>query len=210
MSPVGITILLVVMFAIFAYTCQARWRLMFVGPSDLRFDHFGERLGRTVKFALGQWRMPRHRIAGVAHIFIYLGAVIMLLRALILFGRGFTANPHFGYWIFDTGTVLGDLYSVIKDVFVVLVLVGVAVFFYYRVIRHLPRMTLNFEGLLILGILTGLMLSDALYDGANMARHNDAATAWEPLGSLIAAPLRGASEGTVVFLHHLGLSLIHI
>jgi len=33
----------------------------------------------------------------------------MLLRALILFARGFVSNPHFGYWIFDTGTPLGAL-----------------------------------------------------------------------------------------------------
>ncbi len=204
MSPVGITVVLLVAFGVFAYTVQARWRLMCIGPGDLRFDHLDERLRRTVKFALGQWRMPRHRLAGVAHIFIYVGAVVMLLRALILFARGYVGDPHFGYWVFDTGTVPGDAYSLLKDIFVVLVLLGVAIFFYYRVIRQLPRMTLNFEGLLILAILTGLMLSDALYDGANMARHNDAASGWEPLGSLIAAPLRNAADATVTFLQHLG------
>jgi len=204
MSPTGITLVLLVAFGVFAYTVQARWRLMRIGPWDLRFDRPGERLRRMTKFALGQWRMPRHRLAGAAHIFIYLGAIIMLLRALILFARGYVGDLHFGYWIFDTGALLGDAYSLLKDIFVVLVLIGVAVFFYYRVIRQLPRMTLNFEGLLILAILTGLMLSDALYDGANMVRHDDAASGWEPVGSLIAVPLRNASEGTVIFLHHLG------
>ncbi len=204
MSPIGMTILLVVMFAIFGYTMQARWRLMTVGPWNLGLDHFGWRFGQMVRFAFGQWRMPRHRVAGVAHIFIYLGAVIMLLRALILFGRGFVSDPHFGYWVFNTGTPLGDLYSLIKDIFVVLVIIGVLVFFYYRVLRRLPRMTLNFEGLLILMILTGLMLTDVLYDGATMVRHGAEASMWEPLGSLAAIPLSGASEGTVTFLQHLG------
>jgi len=86
----------------------------------------------------------------------------------------------------------------------VLVLIGVGVFLYYRAIRRLPRMTINFEGFAILAILTGLMLSDMLYDGASMARHHREANPWELLGSLVAIPLRDSSEGTVVFLQHLG------
>ncbi|MBU0617012.1 MAG: hypothetical protein KKI02_04790 [Planctomycetes bacterium] len=176
MQPVVMLILFIVAFGAFAYTLLGRWRLMRAGPWDLPFDQPGERTRRMFKFAIGQWRMPRHRLAGVAHIFIYVGAVIMLLRALILFARGFTSDPHFGYWIFNTGTPLGDLYSLIKDIFVVLVLVGVLVFFYYRVIRHLPRLNLNFEGILILMILTGLMLSDVVYDGATLARYDEQAS----------------------------------
>lgn len=207
MSPVGMTILLLVMFAIFGYTVRCRWQLMRLGPWDLRFDRPGERLRRMVRFGLGQWRLPRHRLAGVAHIFIYLGAVIMLLRALMLFARGYVDDPHFGYWLFTTGpqgTILGHAYGLLKDILVVLVLLGVAVFLYYRVIRQLPRMTLNFEGLLILAILTGLMVTDMLYDGASVARYEAAPSGWEPLGSLLANPLRGLSQGTLIFLQHLG------
>ncbi|MCK4342681.1 MAG: 4Fe-4S dicluster domain-containing protein [Phycisphaerae bacterium] len=207
MNPIVMAILLVVMFAIFGYTVQGRWRLMNVGPATLPFDRPGERLRRMLKFACGQWRMPRHRVAGVAHIFIYAGAVIMLLRALMLFARGFVDDPHFGYWLFTTGaggTLLGHAYAFVKDILVILVLLGIVVFLYYRVIRQLPRMTLNFEGLLILAILTGLMVTDALYDGATMARYNDPANGWEPLGSLIAMPLRDASAGTLTALQHIG------
>jgi Fe-S oxidoreductase len=197
-------ILLVVAFGVFGFTLLGRWRLMRAGPWDLQFDQAGERMRRMFKFAIGQWRMPRHRLAGIAHIFIYAGAIIMLLRALILFARGFVSNPHFGYWIFDTGTPLGGLYSLIKDMFVVLVVVGVLVFFYYRVIRYLPRMNLNFEGVLILMILSGLMFSDVLYDGATIARYGEDASGWEPLGSLAAIPIRALPERSIVFWQHLG------
>jgi len=204
MQPIGMLVLIIAAFAGFAYTLNGRWKLMRVGPWDLSLDPIGERTGRMFKFAVGQWRMPRHPIAGYAHIFIYAGAVIMLLRALILFARGFVSDPHFGYWIFATGTPLGGLYSLIKDIFVVLVLIGIAIFFYYRVIKHLPRLNLNAEGLIILAILTGLMLSDVLYDGATLARYGEHASVWEPLGSLAATPMRGASEGTLTALQHLG------
>ncbi|HUU84042.1 MAG TPA: (Fe-S)-binding protein [Phycisphaerae bacterium] len=207
MNPWVMVLLFVVMFGLFGWTMNRRWRLMNIGPKDLPFDQMGRRFNLMLRFAIGQWRMPRHRLAGVAHIFIYAAAVVMLLRALILFARGFVDDPYFGYWIFTTGpdgAALGHLYSLIKDGFVVLVLIGVAVFFYYRAIRHLPRLTINFEGFLILAILTGLMLTDMLYDGASMARHADPADAWEPLGSLIATALRGTSSGTLAFLQHLG------
>jgi len=204
MQPIAMLILLVVAFVVFGFTLLGRWRLMRAGPWDLQFDQPGERTRRMFKFAIGQWRMPRHRLAGIAHIFIYAGAVIMLLRALILFGRGFVSDPHFGYWIFDTGTPLGSLYSLIKDIFVVLVVVGVLVFFYYRVIRYLPRLNLNFEGVLILMILSGLMFSDVLYDGATIARYGEEASVWEPLGSLAAIPMRALPERSIVTWQHLG------
>ena len=204
MSPIGMTVLLVVSFAAFGYTVLQRWRLMTLGAPAQRFDRIGERLTRTLRFALGQWRLPRHRLAGYAHILIFFGAVITPIRALILFARGYTSDPHFGFGVFDNGTPLGDAYMLLKDIFVILVLLGIAVFLYYRVIRQLPRMTLNFEGLLILAILTGLMVADAIYDGATMARFGFAANAWEPVGSLVAIPLRDAAGGTQVFWQHLG------
>ena len=205
MQPLVMLGMFIIAFGAFGYTLLGRWRLLRVGPWDLQFDQTGERMGRMFKFAIGQWRMPRHFIAGVAHIFIYLGAVIMLLRALIVFARGFVSDPHFGYWLFDTGTPLGDLYSLIKDIFVVLVLLGILVFLYYRVIRYLPRLNLNFEGILILMILSGLMISDVIYDGATIARYDDGhASIWEPLGSLAATQMRNMSAHSLVFWQHFG------
>lgn len=208
MNPIAMAMVLAAGWGIFfLWTAQRRWRLMRIGAPAMCFDRIGERIALTIRFALGQWRMPRHRLAGIAHIFIYAGAAIMLLRAMILFARGFVDDPHFGYWVFTTGpegTLLGHAYALLKDILVVLVLAGIVVFFYYRVIRRLTRMTLNFEGLLILCILTGLMLTDMLYDGATMARYAMPTSGWEPLGSLLAVPLSGVSASTLTFLQHLG------
>ena len=205
MSWIAMTLLLAIGWGFFLlWTFRRRWKLLRVGAPAMRFDRIGERFALTVRFALGQWRMPRHRLAGLAHIFVFAGAVIMLLRGLIVFGRGYAADPHFGFWVFDIGTPLGNAYSLLKDVLVALVIVGLVVFFYYRLVRRLPRMTLNFEGLAILTILMGLMLTDVLYDAGSMALHGDEASVWEPLGSIVAAPLRGASDGVKTFLCHLG------
>ncbi len=150
-----------------------------------RFDQLPRRFLVMFKYAVGQWRLFSHPLAGIAHSFIFLGAGVLLIRGLILFGRGYSADPFFGYGILDGGSVSGDWYSLIKDVAVVLVVIGVIVFFLFRVILGLERLTLNFEGLLILFILMGLMVTDVVYDGANIALHRDIASVWEPLGSAL-------------------------
>ena len=204
MSPLWMSVLLVVSFAGFGYTLWQRWQLMTLGGPANRFDRPVERFTRMVRYGFAQARMPRHKIAGFAHILVFFGAVITPIRALVLIARGYTSDQLFGFGIFNLGTPLGDAYNLIKDIFVILVLLGVAIFFYYRVIKRLPRMTLNFEGLAILAILSGLMLADALYDGATLARLGGHVTMWEPVGALVAAPLRGSSEGTLTVLQHIG------
>src|SRR5690606_22626488 len=79
-------------------------------------------------------------------------------------------DPYFNLWVLGDqptlGLPLGHVYSMLKDVFATLVLAGVAVFFYYRVVRPQKRMALGWEGLLILGIIASMMLGDMAYDGA--------------------------------------------
>ncbi|HEX7603965.1 MAG TPA: heterodisulfide reductase-related iron-sulfur binding cluster, partial [Polyangiaceae bacterium] len=115
-------------------------------------------------------------LAGLAHKVIFAGFLILLLRTLILWGRGF--DPAFNFGILGEhpatlpvlGAVpIGRIYEFTKDVFASLVLAGASVFVYFRVIRHEPRMTLSNEGLLILGIIMAMMLGDMIYDGASMA-----------------------------------------
>jgi len=206
-------ILLVAGWGIFAYSTWRRWRLMMVGRGEDRSDRPGERLRLTLKYALAQLRMRRYKAAGVAHMLIFLGFLVLLLRTLILWGRGF--DESFNFWIFGPDHGLGRAYSLLKDVFVVLVVLGTLVFVYYRVIAKLPRMTLSVEGLVILGIILVMMLADVLYDGASRARcfHQtfDAVATkatrftWvEPAGSLLGVALRGLGLPALGVLMHLG------
>jgi Fe-S oxidoreductase len=116
--------------------------------------------------------------AGVAHQFIFLGFVVLLLRTLILWGRGF--SPDFNLFVLGPegflGLPLGAAYNFAKDVFALLVLFGALVFVYYRTINKQRRMTLSGEGLLILGIIMTMMLADISYDGASMVLNTRFAT----------------------------------
>ena len=210
MSPLAMTLALLLSLGIFAYSARNRWRLMRIGPADLCFDQIGERVRRTLRFAFGQARMPRYPGAGVAHAMIFFGFLVLLLRSLILFARGFTDNPQFGYWIFEPGSGLGNLYGLVKDIFILLVLSGTLVFFYYRLVNKQKRMSHSGEALLILGIIFVMMIADVVYDGANLnhiSRTVEGAEhpAWsDPLGSLIAPLMASASDSALACWRHLG------
>jgi len=199
------TLLLVVGIAVFAWQMRRRWRLMRIGPDECRCDRIVERLKRTFTFAFAQRRMPRYATAGIAHQIIFIGFLVLLLRSLTLFGRGYV--EEFDFWILGHDTVLGMAYSFLKDLAAVLVILAAGVFVYYRVITRPKRMTLSFEGLLIILIIEVMMFADILYDGAaavEAAGETFKFNPFEPAGSLAGFIVSGASDDTLVFLKHLG------
>ncbi len=208
MNPTIQALLLAGFWGWFFVQIAGRWRLMRVGAAENRLDRIGERLRLVYDYAFRQKRMHRYRWAGLAHQLIFLGFVVLLLRTLILWGRGFSEG--FDGWVFGVHQPLGMVYSVLKDAFVVLVLLGTVVFFYYRLVVKPWRMSTGFEGLLILLIIAAMMFADVLYDGASLAQATRAGGesvafhAVEPAGSAAALALAGLSDGALNILRHVG------
>lgn len=169
MNPVAMAVVLLGLWGLFAWSARRRWALMLVGAPtwESRFDRIVDRLKAVVVFALYQKKMRYYFWAGLAHNLIFVGFAVLLLRTLVLWGRGF--DPNFNLWILgpDSPLGLGYIYAFLKDIFALLVLLGVSVFVYYRVIKPQRRMALSVEGLVILGIIATMMLSDMAYDGAS-------------------------------------------
>ncbi|RJP37239.1 MAG: (Fe-S)-binding protein, partial [Phycisphaerales bacterium] len=212
MQPFAMALLLISAFGAFAWSARRRWQLMRVGAPEARFDRPGERLRLTWEYALRQLRMTRYPLAGLAHRVIFAGFVVLLLRSVILWGRGF--SPEFNLLLFGPDQFLGKIYGLAKDVFVLLVLAGTMVFFYYRLVARPARLTHNLDGIIILAIIAVMMLADVLYDGASFVRRARADAgagepayvfhAWEPAGSVVQYAVAGASDGGVGVLQHLG------
>ena len=164
MNPTAMTSILVAALAAFSWSAYRRWNLLRVGTNVNRWDDLGARLRGTWTYAFAQEKMDYYSPAGIAHKFIFAGFIVLLLRSLMLWGRAF--SPAFNFWILGPTQPLGEGYELVKDTFATLVLVGVSVFFYYRVIHPQKRMTLHFEGVLILMIIATMMIADMTYDGA--------------------------------------------
>ncbi len=171
MGPILMAAIIVGLASAFAWSAQQRMKLLSTGRPEVRWDRIPERLMAVVEYALLQKRMPKYRAAGIAHILIFVGFGVLLLRTLILWGRGF--YPPFNLFILEPegflGVPLGHAYELIKDIVAALVVAGALTFVYFRVVRREARMTLSGEGLLILGIICTMMISDMIYDGAAFA-----------------------------------------
>ncbi|HVR19475.1 MAG TPA: (Fe-S)-binding protein, partial [Polyangiaceae bacterium] len=171
MNPLVMTLLLVSLWGAFAFSATKRLKALRTGQPtwEPRTDRVGERLAAVWTFAFWQKKMRYYWLAGIAHQFIFVGFIVLLLRSIVLWGRGY--DPSFNLWILGPepvlGVPLGAIYGFVKDVLALLVITGALVFLYYRVIRKLPRMTLSGEGIVILGIIIVMMVADLSYDGAS-------------------------------------------
>lgn len=210
MNPLVTTVLLAVASAAFVVSAWRRWRLLMIGSTGGRpfpLDRIGERVRGTLRIVLGQARLMRYRMAGFAHKAIFIAFLVLLVRALILFARGFINDPGFGFWILDRGTLLGNLYGLIKDAAVVLAILGSLTFLYFRLVVRPKRMTLNAEGILILMIILVMMIADVTYDGAShvLAAGPRGLTfnGGAPLGSVLAEVMNSLPAAAVRVLWHL-------
>src|SRR5580704_12101076 len=127
MNKTAMLSILVAALAAFAWSAYRRWNLLLVGRPVNRFDRLGERLAGVWRYAFKQQKMDYYSPAGAAHKLIFLGFIVLLLRSLILWGRGF--SPSFNFWIFGPTQLPGELYDFVKDTCATLVLAGVSVFF---------------------------------------------------------------------------------
>src|SRR5262245_9264809 len=89
---------------------------MLWGRPENRFDRIGARTWMALKYALGQYRMPQELGPGLFHIFIFAGFIVVSLRTLTLFGIGITGSAAFHLPLLGEEGVLGQAYSLFKEV----------------------------------------------------------------------------------------------
>ena len=97
---------------VFSYIIKQRLAPMLVAADDERFDHPAERWKNVLSLWLYQSRQLRYKTAGLIHLFIFFGFLVLAIRtcSLVFVGifDGFTV-PGFG------GT-FGAIYNVAKDI----------------------------------------------------------------------------------------------
>ena len=228
MNPVAMTLVLFGTLSFFSWSMFRRYRQVKVGVPDPRFawtlPQIFDRSRKVLLVALGQekmWKKKGYLLAGLAHIGIFGAFNVLLLNSVLLWGRGYDADwTMFG--LLDTGHIVGQLYSFVKELAAAGAAGGAVAFWYLRIAKKgrdsgdpdevgdRPRMTLGFEPNLILFIIFSMMLADFLYVGGNLA-HRAAATgtevhwAWyEPIGSVIGMIIQGWGFGAITTVEHIG------
>ncbi|HTR03037.1 MAG TPA: (Fe-S)-binding protein [Thermoanaerobaculia bacterium] len=171
----------------FTYSMSRRVRVLLAGRPDDRFTQIPLRAWRTFQYAFAQKRMFRDFYAGAFHILIFGGFVVLTVRTLELVVEGLL--PGFALL---PGRA-GDVYTLAKDVFEVLVLVGVAMAVFRRLFARPKRLDLSMDAWLILFLIAYLMATDLAAEGARTALQPAAASAWAPAVAAVAKMLAGTS-----------------
>jgi Fe-S oxidoreductase len=216
MNPALTAALLVLGLGFFAFTMLRRLAPLFALRRERRTDRPGERIAALVAFGLGQQRLvdPEERSAGLLHVLVFGAFLVLALRTVTLFGMGFSAGFHLP--LLGPGSALGGAYLFAKDLVLFAALAGVVGFLWRRLVTRPDRVTLSAEGVVILLFIAGLMITDALFDGAGLLARGEPAGLAEPaasLGRIVLAPLPPAAAqavGALSFWVHLALILVFL
>jgi hypothetical protein len=152
MSPLLMTLLLVVGLGIFGRTMYQRiLLLMALEPAD-RFNRIKDRFKEMVVIALGQKRLvgrKKERASGIMHALIFWGFCILLIRSITLYGEGYVHG--FQLPLLGESSILGYLYIGLKDVMEGVVLLMVIWAFYRRMVVKPARLHNTWEAYLVSG-----------------------------------------------------------
>ncbi len=157
--------------ACFAWLLSRRLSPLLRGAPDPRFDRLCLRFGRVVKFWLGQWRQPRYPVAGILHIVIFAGFLVLMARSASLVMLGISdlfSSPAGRAW---------ELYNVIKDYAATFVFLAVAIAAIRRLVfkparYEVPRAfgrSHTAEAILVLALIAALMLSESIFEASAAA-----------------------------------------
>jgi Fe-S oxidoreductase len=167
MSPLFMSLLLLIGLGIFGRTMVFKTQLlMALEPID-RFNKIAERLKNVFIIAIGQKRLAGRKkewASGIMHAFIFWGFCVLLIRSINLYGEGFVHG--FQVPFFSENFLLGYLYIMLKDFMEAIVLIMAIYAIYRRAVVKPERLHNTWEAYFVLGMICVLMISDLMYDGA--------------------------------------------
>ncbi len=147
----------------FAWIIARRVAPLLRAAPDPRFQRIPERILLVLKIWLGQWRQPRYMLAGVLHIVVFFGFLILAARSIQLVVLGFS-----------DGFELGAVYNVVKDIAATAVFVAVVILAVRRAFFKPARYAVPAkygkdhtpEALFVLGLIATLMVSESMFEGS--------------------------------------------
>jgi Fe-S oxidoreductase len=163
MSPVGISLLMVLALAGFAALAWRKLRIVAALQPEPRLDAPWQRLKSVFVNGLLQRRMvQREWRPGLMHAVIFLGFMSLLLRKLQLIAIGYDAG-------FAFPDVFGGPFAAFKDGVELAVTLAVLYALWRRFVLRPARLEPNREAVLVLGLILAIMLTDFAFDGFRFA-----------------------------------------
>ncbi|KQM63053.1 (Fe-S)-binding protein [Chryseobacterium sp. Leaf201] len=140
-STIIFLILLVAGFGLFAKSLQKIYRNIRLGREIDRTDRKGERWGTMARVAMGQSKMVKRPIAGILHLFVYVGFIIINIELIEIIIDGIFGTHRFLFSIFGSGSY--SFFTATLEVLALLVIIGVVLFFIRRNFYGVKRLTMK-------------------------------------------------------------------
>jgi Fe-S oxidoreductase len=159
----------------FAYIVAKRFAPLIHAQPDVRFDRPLRRLGNVLQFWLAQWRHPRCRFAGVIHILIFLGFLMLVTRAGFLLGFGISDS--------FAGAPGGRMFQSIQMYAATVVFICMVIAAIRRIVFKPARYQVPAEygkgygigraadAIFLLGLIAVLMAADGLFEATTSVLH---------------------------------------
>jgi Fe-S oxidoreductase len=191
-------LIFIVALSTFGYIIRCRLQILLMGQKDPRVADLGRRLRDLITYGLIQKKQPRYLWAGVIHLMIFWGFIVLGLRSidLVLQSLGIPLlNPFMK-------TTPGSFYMSFKDVFESAVLFACLWAILRRAIVRPKRYegSHQFEAYLVLGLISFLMITDIFYEGSELLL-NPSDVYQLPVSGTAAGLLSGISTGGLKSLH---------
>jgi Fe-S oxidoreductase len=157
----------------FAYIVARRLIPLLRAQKDSRFDQPLVRLGKVFKFWLGQWRHPRYKTAGILHLLIFSGFILLAMRAFTVLMVGIWPN----FVIPGMSREAARLYEELTDYAATMVFLCMI----FAIIRRLVFQPVRYavpakfgkthtaDAIFLLALIAILMLADSLFEGVKAA-----------------------------------------
>lgn len=163
MNPVGISLLMLAAAAGFSLLAWRKLQIVMALQPSTRWDQPWQRLRSVLVNGLLQRRMVlREWKPGLMHAVIFLGFLALLLRKLQLLAIGYDETVVFP-------DAFGGPFAALKDGVELAVTFAVLYGFWRRLVLRPARLEANREGLLVLGLILSIMLTDFAFDAFRFA-----------------------------------------
>jgi Fe-S oxidoreductase len=157
----------------FVYIVAKRLVPLIRGESDPRFDQPWTRVGKVLKFWLGQWKHPRYKTAGILHILFFAGFILLAIRAFTLLIIGVSKNFAMPGFSGETGRIYGGVTDYAATVVFLCMVFAIVRRLVFKPARYAvpPRYgkAHTADAVFLLALIAILMLADSLFEGAKVA-----------------------------------------
>src|SRR5947209_17243554 len=195
-------VLVAVQALVLSYAFSRRYLMWRRGREYGPINDIGERLRQALGVAFVHRRLirPGYRYAGVMHLFIFWGFVVLFIGTIIVLLEADIARPYFGFSFFQ-GTFY-VVYKLVINLFGLLFLIGLLMAAYRRYGQHLPKFRRSLsDDAIVLGILLFLCLTAFLLEALRLSATHDPAAPIHWVAYPITLLLNGADPAVLTSTH---------